>query len=147
MRRANLLRSIARLLDEGTELKDAAYMWSRHRWMIPYAVFAALAVFLTSEWAGFTETPTRVALGFAAGAIAVNATTDYRVLARTSRGLVLLKSSRIRQYATEVLERLPKSTTIEVVGGTVLATDWQVGDAVYTVPKSSEQAIQRIAQS
>lgn len=147
MRRATLFRSIARLLDEGTELHDAAYMWSRHRWMIPYAVLAALAVFVTSEWAGFTEIPTRVALGFAAGAIAVNATTDYRVLAHTSRGLVLLKSSRIRQYAKEILERIPESTTIEAVGGTVLATDWQVGDAVYTVPKSSEQAIQRIAQS
>lgn len=146
MRRANLFRSIVRLLDEGTELHDAAYMWSRHRWMIPYAVFAALSVFLTSEWAGFTQIPTRVALGFAAGAIAVNATTDYRVIARTSRGLVLLRSSRIRQFAKEILERLPPSTTIELVGGTVVATDWQIGDAVYTVPKSSEQAIQRIAQ-
>lgn len=115
--------------------------------MIPYAAIAALGVFLTSEWAGFTEIPTRVALGFAAGAIAVNATTDYRVLAQTSRGLVLLKSSRIRQHATEILERLPRTTTIEVVGGTVLATDWRIGEAVYTVPKSSELAIQRIAQS
>lgn len=121
-------------------------MWIRHRWMVPYAIIAALAVFLTSEWAGFDETSTRVALGFAAGAIAVNATTDYRILARTSKGLMLLRASRIRQYAVEMLERLPASTPIEPVGGTVLATDWRVGEAVYTVPKSSESAIHRIAQ-
>jgi hypothetical protein len=76
----------------------------------------------------------------------VNATTDYRVLALTDRGLVMFKSSRIRQYATGVLARLPRSTPIEVVGGTVLATDWRVGEATYTVPKSSERAIERIAQ-
>ena len=146
MRRATLLRSVARLLDDGAELHDAAFMWTRHRWMIPYAVIAAGAVYLASEWAGFTETPTRVALAFAAGAIAVNATTDYRVLARTSRGLVMLRGSRIRQYAVGVLERMPSSTRIEAVGGTVFATDWQVGEAVYTVPKSSESAIHRIAQ-
>lgn len=145
MRRAVLLRSVARFLDEGVELVDAAYMWTRHRWMVPYAVIAAVAVYFASEWAGFTETPTRVALGFAAGAIAVNATTEYRVLARTSRDVLLLKGSRIRQYATGVLDRLPGSVEIHAVGGTVIATDWQVGDRVYTVPKSSEQAIERIA--
>ena len=145
MRRATLLRSVARFVDAGTELHDAAFMWTRHRWMIPYAVVAALAVYAASEWAGFTETPTRVALAFAAGAIAVNATTDYRVIARTSRGLLMLKASRIRQYAVALIERLPPSTRIEPVGGTVFATDWQVGDAVFTVPKSSESAIHRIA--
>ena len=145
MRRATLLRSVARLLDDGTELHDAAFMWTRHRWMVPYAVIAAGAVYLASQLAGFTETPTRVALAFAAGAIAVNATTDYRIVARTSRGLVMLRASRIRQYAVGVLERLPASTPIQAVGGTVFATDWQVGEAVFTVPKSSEGAIQRIA--
>jgi hypothetical protein len=144
MRRAALFRSIAKLLDE--EVTEAAFMWTRHRWMVPYALIAAGVVFLTSDWAGFSEISTRVALGFAAGAVAVNATTDYRVLALTDRGLVMFKSSRIRQYATGVLARLPRSTPIEVVGGTVFATDWRVGEATYTVPKSSERAIERIAQ-
>jgi hypothetical protein len=146
VRRAALFRSIARLLGDDVEIQEAAFMWSRHRWMVPYAMIAGIAVYLTSDWAGFDETSTRVALGFAAGAIAVNATTDYRVLARTSRGLTLLKGSRIRQYATGVIEHLPRSTPIEAVGGTVLATDWRVGAHVYTVPRSSERAIQRIAQ-
>ena len=121
-------------------------MWSRHRWMIPYAIVAAAAVFLTSEWAGFTEVSTRIALAFAAGAIAVNATTDYRVVARTTKGLVLLRGSRVRQHAVAVISRLPKNTKIEPVGGTVLASDWAVGESVFTVPKSHERALERIAQ-
>lgn len=144
MRRATLLRSVGRLL--GEEVREAAFMWSRHRWMIPYALVAGAAVSVTSAWAGFTEVATRVALGFAAGAVAVNATTEYRVLALTSKGLVLLRGSRIRQYATQVVARLPSTTTIAPVGGTVLASDWQVGDSVYTVPKSSERAIEVIAR-
>ena len=121
-------------------------MWSRHRWMIPYAAVAALAVFLTSEWAGFTELSTRTALAFAAGAVAVNATTDYRVVAKTAKGLVLLRGSRVRQHAVAVITRLPRSTKIEPIGGTVLATDWAVGESVFTVPKGHERALERIAQ-
>ena len=121
-------------------------MWSRHRWMIPYAIVAAAAVFFTSEWAGFTEVSTRIALAFAAGAIAVNATTDYRVVAKTARGLVLLRGSRVRQHAVAVISRLPNNTKIEPVGGTVLASDWAVGESVFTVPKSHERALERIAQ-
>jgi hypothetical protein len=45
-----------------------------------------------------------------------------------------------------VLSRLPRATKIEPVGGTVLATDWRVGDVIFTVPKSSERAIELIAQ-
>lgn len=120
-------------------------MWSRHRWMIPYAIVAAAAVFLTSEWAGFSELSTRTALAFAAGAIAVNATTDYRVVAKTGKGLVLLRGSRVRQHAVAVISRLPKNTKIEPVGGTVLASDWAVGESVFTVPKSHERALERIA--
>lgn len=114
--------------------------------MIPYAILAAAAVFLTSEWAGFTEVSTRVALGFAAGAVAVNATTDYRVVAKTAKGLVLLRGSRIRQHAVSVITRLPNNTKIEPVGGTVLASDWAVGESVFTVPRSHERALERIAQ-
>jgi hypothetical protein len=146
VRRTTLFRSITRFLDDGVTLEDAAFMWSRHRWMIPYALVAGSAVFFAAGWVGFDGVATRTAVGFAAGAVAVNATTDYRVLALTSRGLLLLKASRIRQYATAVLEPLPDSTTVVAVGGTVLATDWRVGDEVYTVPRSSGRAIERIAQ-
>ena len=58
---------------------------------------------------------------------------------------MVLRGSRIRQYAVEVLETLPASATLEPVGATLLAADWQIGTTVYTVPRSSEQAIHRIA--
>lgn len=120
-------------------------MWSRHRWMVPYAAIAGGAVYLGADWAGFTEVATRLALGVAAAAVAVNATTNYRVLALTSEGLMLFRASRIRQYAVELLQRLPGDAAVRSAGGTMLAADWEVAGAVYTVPRGSEQAIQRIA--
>lgn len=121
-------------------------MWRRHRLMPPYAVAAFAAMLVVAAIAGWDEWTTRFAIGAAGAALAVTATTDYRIVADTSQGLVLLRASRIRQYAVEVLEMLPSGTDIEPVGGTLLATDWQVGTSVYTVPKSSEQAISRIAE-
>lgn len=145
MRRDVLLRSVARLLDDGAEVTDAAYMWRRHRWVVPFTAVTFVAVVLLAENVGWTDWPTRIALGFAASAVAVAASTDYRVLADTASGQVLCKASRIRQAALSVLERLDADALIERVGGTVIATDWQVGDEIYTVPRSSEQAMHRIA--
>lgn len=121
-------------------------MWRRHRWMVPYAGMAGVLVFLLAGGFGFGDIATRVAVGIAASAVAVNATSEYRILAATTEGLVLCRASRIRQYAVDISHRLPPSTTLAPVGGTVLATDWQVGDVgTFTVPKSSERAIGAIA--
>ena len=81
----------------------------------------------------------------AAAAIAVAASTEYKVVAQTSDGLFLFQACRIRQAATGLLERLPSDATIKPVGGTVLAADWEVAGSVYTVPRSSERAISRIS--
>lgn len=145
MRRDVLLRSVARLLADGADVTDAAYMWRRHRWVVPFTAATFAAVVLLAENVGWTDWPTRIALGFAASAVAVAASTDYRVLAETASGPVLCKASRIRQAALSVLERVDADAPIEPVGGTVIATDWRVGDEIYTVPRSSEQAMQRIA--
>ena len=59
--------------------------------------------------------------------------------------MILLQASRIRQAATRMIEKLPADVAIEPVGGTVLAADWEIAGSVYTVPRSSEQAINRIA--
>ena len=116
--------------------------------MVPYAGAAGTAVFLLAGGFGFGDLATRVAVGVAASAVAVNATSEYRILARTTEGLVLCRASRIRQYAVGISERLPQSTSLEPVGGTVLATDWQVGEiGTFTVPKSSERAIGAIAEA
>ncbi len=120
-------------------------MWKRHRLMMPFGIVSFLGMLVVAEWAGWDEWATRIVLGLAAVAVAVAASTTYKVVAMTTDGLYLLQASRIRQVATQMLERLPADATIEPVGGTILAADWQVGTSVYTVPRSSEQAISRIA--
>lgn len=145
VRRANLLRSVARRLDAGISVSDAAYMWRRHRLIFPFAAFAFLGVMTVASWAGAEDWPTRIVIGLAGVAVAVAATTDYKVLARTSEGVVLLSASRIRQTATGDAAAVPADAQIKPVGGNVLATDWDIAGSVYTVPRSSERAISRIA--
>ena len=144
MRKAVLFNSIVRFLEEGEDVIAAAYIWKRHRLFVPFAAVSMAGVMWVAAWAGWEDWPTRFAFGAAGAAIAVMATTEYRVLARTSRGIVLLRASRIRQFAKEMMKRLDHRITLEPVGGTLLATDWQVDDLVYTVPKSSERAMQEI---
>ena len=145
VRKAYLLRSIARFLDDGSYLVEAAYMWKRHRLMLPFAIASFAGMVIVAEGAGWDDLPTRIVIGLAGAALAVAASTDYRVVALTSTGVILLQASRIRQAATGILEELPADVSIEPAGGTVLATDWEIGGSIYTVPKSSERAINRIA--
>ncbi len=144
MRRAVLLRSASRALD-GADVYDAAYMWARHRWALPFSAVVFGAVAMLAPLAGIDDWPTRVVIGAAAVAVAFAAATDYRVVAQTERGLVLLAASRIRQVATAVVAWLPPDAELAPVGGTLLAKDWQVGDRRYTVARSSDQAMQRMA--
>lgn len=145
VRKAVLFRSVLRFLDQGAEVVEAVYMWKRHRLMVPFTVATFLGMVFVAGWAGWEDWATRIVIGLAAGAIAVMASTDYKVLARTSQGTFLYDASRFRQVAIGSPDRLPADVTIEPFGGTVLATDWAVGDSIYTVPKSSESAMGRIA--
>lgn len=147
MRRNFLLRSITRILGDEVTVHDAAYMWSRHRWMVPYAAIAFAGVVLFAPVAGIDDWPTRIVIGAAAVAVAVTATTEYWVLALSDKGLHLLAASKIRQVAVRHHENLDADTPVVPVGGTGLTTDWAVGDRRYTVPRSSEQAMGRMATS
>ncbi len=113
--------------------------------MLPFGIASFLGLAMVADWVGWDDWPTRIVIGLAGAALAVAASTDYKVVALTSAGVVLLQASRIRQAATGMLERLPPDVAIEPAGGTVLAADWEVAGLVYTVPRSSEQAINRIA--
>ncbi len=124
---------------------EAAYMWRRHRLMVPFVAVSFIVTVFVAGWVGWDDWPTRIAVGLAVAAVAVAASTDYRVLALTSVGLVLLQASRIRQAATGMLERLAPDVTIERIGGTVLAADWEVAGLVYTVSRSSEESVARIS--
>jgi hypothetical protein len=113
--------------------------------MFPFGIVTFLGMVAVAEWAGWDEWATRIVIGLAGVAVAVAASTEYKVVAQTTDGLFLLQASRIRQAATRMLEKLPSDVTIEPVGGTILAADWAVAGSVYPVPRSSEQAISRIA--
>ena len=145
MRRAVLLRSVQRVLGENVNVRDAAYAWSRHRWVVPFGVAVFAAIALLAPVAGIEDWPTRIVLGLAGVGVAVMATTDYWVVAETDMGIRVLKASRIRQVAVADGEAVPRGSVMEPVGGTIIAADWQVGSHRYTVPRSSEQAMERMA--
>jgi len=145
MRKAALLRSVQRIVGDYVSVSEAAFMWRRHRLMVPYATIAFVAMVAVAAAVGWDDWPTRIAIGAAGSALAIAATTDYRVIAATSEGIVLFRASKIRQYAVARIETLEDDAQLAPVGGTMLAADWQIGSGVYTVPKSSEQAVNRIA--
>ncbi len=145
MRRAVLLRSVIRVMRTDTVVHDAAYMWTRHRWAMPFGALVLAAAVLLAPVVGIEDWPTRVVIGLAVASVAVLAATDYRVVAQTGDGIVLLRASKIRQVATGFVETLPPDAQLVQVGGTILAADWQVGDRRYTVARSSEQAMNRMA--
>jgi hypothetical protein len=144
MRRRFLLESVRRNLGRDEEPLEVAVMWQRHHWMVPFALAAALAVGLGAAVVGFTG-PSAVAVGVAAAAVAATATTEYRVLVRTDAGLRLLRASRIRQVATGLVEQLPDDAVVELVANQFVVTEWLVDGRRYTVGKSSEAAMTRIA--
>jgi len=113
--------------------------------MLPFAFGAAVLLVILGVVVGFESAGSLVALGLAAAGVAAMATTEYRVLAMTTRGLVLLRGSRVRQAAVERLDQLPKDSPVTLVGSQFLMTEWQVGDRSFSVPKSSENAIIRIS--
>ena len=147
MRYAFLLNSVRKVVGEDTTVHDAAYMWTRHRWVWPFgsAVFAGALVF--APFVGVDDWPTRIVIGAALMAVAIMAATEYRVLAQLGEGLDILDASKIRQVATGLKEHLPPNVEIGPAGGSMLASDWQVGRIRYTVPRSSENAMSRIAAS
>lgn len=145
MRRTVLLESVEKVLGHDVDVRDAAYVWKRHRWITYYSAGVFGAIALTAPVGGIEDWPTRIVLGLAGVSVAVMATTKYSVVAETNKGLQVLKASRIRQVAIEKEHLVEFEATFAPVGGNIIATDWQVGDRVFTVPRSSEQAMQRMA--
>ena len=65
----------------------------------------------------------QVAVGLAGLAVAAMATTDQRILVQTDDELVMLRSSRIRQYARAVVGSVPDDASIEVVSDNLVISD------------------------
>ncbi len=145
MRHAVLLRSIQRFLEPGERLYDAAFMWTRHRLAYAYAGAAFIGMLVVAILAGFDRWPSRLAIAVMGSAVAITATTMYRVLASTSKGLVLLEGGKMRQVAKRRIRTLKPGTGVMIKRDTLITTDWTVGDSEYTVPKGSQKAMHRIA--
>lgn len=120
-------------------------LWNRHRWFLGYALASGLAIYAVTTLSGFDGLVNRIALAGCGIALAGMSTTNYWVLARTDRGYVLCKSSRIRQFATGLVDRLGKSPRIEMVGSTVVTSDWQVDGVEYTLSKRWESTMRALA--
>ena len=140
MRRAVLWTSVRRLLDLDEELHEVAYMWHRHRLAFPFALGAGVLLGWIARLSSFGVTSS-IAVGLAAFAVAATASTDYRVLAFTDRGLVLLNGGRIRQVAKPPLERLPETAVLERISTNLVISEWQLGDHRYSVLRRFESAM------
>ena len=150
MRRAvlwnSMLRIVAAVDGEAGELRQAAYVWSRHRLMLPFAAAAFAALVIVGYLVGFETWAARIGLGVAGAAVAVNATTEYRVLGLTEKRIVVARASRVRQKATNLVKILPLDVRWERAGGgTIVSSNWHVGEATYTAPKVSEIPMEDIS--
>jgi hypothetical protein len=139
LRRQILVRSISRLLDDDEEqVHDVVVLWNRHRWFYPYCAVAGVALFAVAIAAGVTGTINQVVLGGCGAAVAGMATTDHWILAKTGSGFVFCRSSRIRQYAKELVTRFDRTPKMEMVGSTVITSDWRIDGVEYTMTKRWE---------
>lgn len=145
LRLSILTHSVQKLLGSEVPIRHVAILFTRHRWFVPYAFFAGLAMFLVASATGVQGTMSRVLIGVCGLAIAGLATTNYWVLADLGDELVLCRSSRIRQYATSIVERLPRSTALDMVGSTVITSDWKIRGIVYTATKRWESSLRQMA--
>lgn len=134
-----------KLLEDGESLADVVIMWSRHRWFVPYAAMAGIIVFVLTSALEVEGTVNRLALAGCAVAVASMSTTNYWVLAKTTNGFALCRSSRIRQRATSLVRRLDPGAEMRMVGSTVITSDWRIEGDEYTMSKRWEATMRALA--
>lgn len=137
--------SVRRFLDDDERIDHLVHMSKRHHLMLPFVLAAFVGLVIVAFVVGVEQWSGRIALGLAGAAVAATATTDYRILASTSTGLVMLQSSRIRQVARKLVGRPASDIEIKAVGQNVVMTDWLVDGDRYTVMKRFQQAMTAIA--
>jgi hypothetical protein len=140
-----LLRSVQKLLGEGEQVRRVVLLSTRHRWFLPYAIASGIGLFVVASATGIESQLNRTVLAVCGIAIAGMAATNYSILAETTTGLVLCRSSRVRQYAKEVVHRLPAGTSLIMVGSTVITSDWKVDGVIYTLTKRWEGTMRQLS--
>ena len=95
LRHVILTRSVQRLLENGEQVTAVVMLWTRHRWFVPYAALSGICLFAVASATGIESTMNRAVLAGCGVAVAGIATTNSSVLAQTTTGLVMCRSSRI----------------------------------------------------
>lgn len=147
MRNHVLLKSVRRLLGPDVHVIHVATMWRRHHLAGAFAAGAFVVLFLVALFSGVEPIGSQIAIGLAGVAVAGMATTDQRVLAATDTELIMMQSSRVRHYATSVIDRLPLDTPIKVVSDNLVISDWDVGGQRFSMMKRSQRAMTAIASA
>ncbi len=144
IRRAVLVNSVNKLLGEGQSARDVAMVWNRHRWFVPYCLFAGLALFAVATAIAIEPPVNRVIIGACGAAVASLATTEWWVVAQTDAAIVLCRSSRVRQRARSIVTEWKHAPEISMRTSNVITSDWHIDDRSYTTTKRWEPALRRI---
>lgn len=145
MRDIFLIRSVQRLLDNDEQVRHVATMWRRGPKTYPFAAGAFVFSFLVASLLNVGTLGSQFAIGCAGVAVASMATTDQRILVGTTRGLVMMQSSRIRQSARSVIGRLPADATIKIVSDNLVISDWEVDGERFSMMRRSQKAMSALA--
>ncbi len=128
-----LHRSVREQLRANETPDQIVYMSTRHRLWLPFCVAAFGAFVALGTVLEFEGWPSRIALGGVGAAIGILATTEYRVLASTEKHVILLRASRIRKRAVEVMSRLPLTVEMELMASNLVNAEYKVDGRIYTV--------------
>lgn len=145
LRQHILVNSVRRIVGPGEKVHAVVMLWTRHRLFLPYCIFAGFALFVVGALSGIEGLVSRAVIAGCGVAVAGLATTNHWVLAQTDEGLVLLESSRIRQVAKRLSRRLDDTTKLEMIGSTVVTSDWRIDGTIYTMTKRWEATMRSLA--
>lgn len=146
MRRRFLVSSVQRLLRDDERLVEVAFMWRHRPGLVASASVTAAAAYGATWALSFGSSGTRVGFALALALLVSVARTDYRVLALTTAPrFVLYRASRVRQVAVAEIEQFMPPLVIDLQGTNLVLTEWLVGGEMFTVPKSSQAAMTRLA--
>ncbi|MFK8026394.1 MAG: hypothetical protein AB8G26_20740 [Ilumatobacter sp.] len=145
MRRRVLVSSVQRLLPTEVTLIDVVFMWRRSGAMYVWAAGAAALAVLVTTIFDYGSGTARLALALAAALAAAVVTTESRVLAHTDAGPYSFVAGRVRQVATRLIGPLPDDAELAVVGSNLVLTDWVVGTERFSVPRTFQAAMTRLA--